>query len=78
MASLSFLFITLTLPHSVPDYRSGSGPSEPDSELPGGGGARAQRLVSGEEGVESEDATDFDGGTCQHGGELCPQNHCRG
>lgn len=50
--------------------RTGSGPSEPDSELPGGRGVEAQGLVGGEEGVEPEDSSDSAGRTRQNGCQL--------
>lgn len=65
---LLFLFLFfLTLSSTCP---TGLRPSEPDSELPGGGGAEAQGLVGGEEGVESEESSDSAGRFSQHGRHL--------
>lgn len=69
------LFLSLTL---SPIPQTGPGPSEPDSELPGGGGVEAQRLVGGEEGVEPQDSSDPAGCTRQHGRQLHLQHCSRG
>lgn len=50
--------------------QTGRGPSEPDSELPGGGGVEAQGLVRVAKGVEPEDSSDSDGCTRQNGRQL--------
>lgn len=76
LSQLLFFSLFLSLCPRLP--RTGSGPSEPDSELPGGGGVEAQGLVRGEEGVEPEDSSDSAGCTRQHGRQLRLQHRCRG
>lgn len=61
-----------------PTPRTGSGPSEPEAELPGGRGVEVQGLVGGEEGVEPEDSPDSAGRTRQHGRKLRLQHGGRG
>lgn len=69
-------FFSLSLILS-PTPRTGRGPSEPDSEFPGGRGVEAQGLVGGEEGVEPEDSSDSAEGTRQHGRQLRLQHRGR-
>lgn len=60
------LLVLASFSHSAPSSPTGSGPSEPDSEPPGGRGVEAQGLVRGEEGVDPEDAPNSAGRTGQH------------
>lgn len=52
-------------------HQTGSGPSQSYAKLPGRGGAKAQRLVKGEKGVEPKDPSDSAGRPGQYGRQLC-------